>query len=386
MKRMMAAANDRTAPPISFDFPALASASSLVSIVVPTFNEAKNVRTLVDKLSHILSSYDWEVIFVDDNSSDMTWKTVKEIAQTDARVRCLRRVNRRGLSGACIEGILSSAASIVVVMDGDLQHDESIVPKMIETIKHKNTDLVIGSRYIAGGSCGDGFNNSRATASKAATFLAQSTINTHVKDIMSGFFAIRRDCFEEIAEDISTSGFKILMDILTTAGASLRVTEIEYAFRKREDGVSKFDMRAMWDFVGLLINKATRGIIPVRFVQFLFIGSLGICVHLLVLSSVLRFTNVSFDCSQIAATCIAMTSNFLINNLSTYRDMKLRGFALLKGLLFFYLICSVGVVSNIGIAAWLFGQHGAWWLSGLAGAIVGAVWNYTVSSALIWRR
>ncbi|MDE1902098.1 MAG: glycosyltransferase family 2 protein [Alphaproteobacteria bacterium] len=386
MRRALSAVDDCNPSFASLNYAAPSAAGVSVSVVIPTFNEARNVRPLIDKLTHALARYEWEVIFVDDNSSDMTWKTVKEIAQRDARVRCLRRVNRRGLSGACIEGILSSAAPVVVVMDGDLQHDEAVIPRMIEMIKHKNADLVVGSRYVAGGSCGSGFSNNRALASRLATLLAHKAVATDVKDIMSGFFALRRDAFESIAGRLATSGFKILMDILMTAGSSLRVAEVEYEFRKREDGASKFDMQAIWDFVGVLANKATRGVLPVRFVQFVFVGGIGIFVHLLALGIGLQVVKSGFSSSQIGATSVAMTSNFFINNLSTYRDKKLKGLSLIKGLLFFYLVCSAGVLSNIGIAAWLFGQHNVWWVAGLAGAMIGAVWNYTVSSALVWRR
>lgn len=360
--------------------------STRVSIVVPTFNEAANVAILVQKLEKTLQAYDWEVIFVDDDSTDLTWKRVKDIAARDPRVRCLRRVGRRGLAGACIEGILSSSSPVAVVMDGDLQHDESILPVMIEKILQENNDVVVGSRYVEGGSNGGGFSRRRAAMSRFATTLAHRITGDQVSDVMSGFFAVRRDRFEAMAGQISTAGFKILLDILMTGGPTLRVSEVEYTFRAREDGASKFDLKAMWDFVVLLLAKSTRGIINERLIYFLMVGVIGLGVNLFVLRILIGVPQLDFAISQTIATFLAMTSNFYINNSLTYRDKKLKGFAFVRGLVFFYLICSAGAVSNIGISSWMFSNHQEWWVAGIVGAIIGSVWNYAVSSILVWNR
>lgn len=356
-----------------------------LSIIIPTFNEAQNVKTLINKIEQVLAHYNWEVIFVDDDSSDMTWRIVKDISAKDKRVRCLHRVNRRGLSGACIEGILSSSAPIAIVMDGDLQHDETILPEMIKSIELGRFDLAVGSRYVKGGSPKNGFNKVRMYASQLATFIVHKTTHMKVKDIMSGYFAVRRDRFEEIADKLSPSGFKILFDFVATTKGSLRINEIGYNFRKRDEGFSKFDMRAMWDFIGLLLNKISRGVLPLKFSEYLFVGLLGVFVYLttLICTAAINITNFQF--SQIIASFAAITTTFFVYNFFNYKDAKLKGFFLIRKLLIFYMLSAVGAVSNIGVSVWIFNQCHFWWLSSLAGSVIGAIWNYVFCSR-IWPR
>ena len=357
-----------------------------VSIVAPTFNEAHNVGELARRLGVVLDGMDWEVIFVDDNSPDGTAETVKALAATNPRVRCIRRVNRRGLSGACIEGILSSSAPIVAVIDADLQHDEAILPVMIGRIARGDSDIVVGSRLVEGGSSEDGFTPARAFASNFAIRMAGLLVGSAVSDLTSGYFAIRRDLFEAMAPRLTTSGFKILLDVLATASPPLRASEVGYRFRSRLAGASKFDARAMSDFFGLLVHKATRGLVPPRFILFVLVGGSGVFVHLVALRFAMGFEHLSFGWSQGIATMVAMTWNFIVNNVLTYSDSKLRGWSALKGLLQFYAVCGIGAVANVGIANWLFEMDNAWWLAAMAGILMGSVWNYAMSSLLVWRR
>ena len=162
-----------------------------LSVVVPTFNERDNVARLYRKLEAALAGIAWEVIFVDDNSPDGTWDVVRGLAQQDRRVRCIRRIGRRGLSGACIEGILASSAPYAAVMDADLQHDETQLPKMLALLQSGQAELVVGSRYVEGGSA-DSFDRSRAGASAFATSIAKRVLGVSIADPMSGFFMIRR--------------------------------------------------------------------------------------------------------------------------------------------------------------------------------------------------
>jgi len=357
-----------------------------VSIIVPTYNEARNVGELTRRLDAVLTGLDWEVVFVDDNSPDRTYEVVKALALADARVRCLRRVNRRGLSGACIEGILSSSAPIVAVMDADLQHDESILPAMIGKIERGEADVVVGSRLVDGGSSQDGFSAPRAFASGMAMRMGRLLSRSGVTDLMSGFFALRRDAFEAVAPRLTTSGFKILLDILATASPPLRAVEIGYRFRARHEGDSKFDLRAMSDFFGLLVHKATGGLVPPRFVMFLMVGGTGVFVHLACLRVAMTAAGLSFETAQTLATVVAMTWNFLANNALTYSDAQLRGWRAVLGLAQFYAFCSIGAVANVGVASWLFRRENAWWAASLAGIAMGSVWNYTMSSLFVWRK
>jgi dolichol-phosphate mannosyltransferase len=359
-------------------FPAL-------SVVVPTFNERDNVTKLYHKLAQTLKGVAWEVIFVDDNSPDATWDVVRDLARQDSRVRCLRRIGRRGLSGACIEGILASSAPFAAVMDADLQHDETQLPKMLALLQSGQAELVVGSRYIEGGSA-DSFNRQRAGASALATEVAKRVLGVAIKDPMSGFFMIRRDRFEQLAPQLSTQGFKILLDIVASAHGKLRTVEVPFTFGSRLHGESKLDSMVALDFLGLVLAKLTNDVVSLRFLMFAMVGGTGLFVHLGTLYIALKLFEMPFAEAQAAGAFIAMTSNFILNNFFTYRDQRLKGFAILGGLLAFYLVCSVGLFANVGVAFSVYDQEPIWWLAGAAGALMGVVWNYAMSGLFVWRK
>jgi dolichol-phosphate mannosyltransferase len=356
-----------------------------LTIVVPTFSERDNVPLLIDRLNVVLRGIDWEVIFVDDDSPDGTAAFIRDIAQTHARIRCIRRIGRRGLSTACIEGILASCAPYVAVMDADLQHDEAILPEMLSLLRQKRCDLVVGSRYIAGGGVGT-WGSKRAQISAFATWLSRLICRAEIADPMSGFFMLRRPAFDAAVGRMSGQGFKILLDLLASSPEPIRVQEIAYQFGTRRFGESKLDTLVAWQFILLIADKLVGHIVPVRFAFFALIGGLGLFVHFAVLWYCFKVALLSFDYSQSLATVVAMTSNFFLNNLLTYRDMRLQGWRILRGLLSFYFICAVGAVANVGIASYVFTTNQKWWLAGLVGVMIGAVWNYAVSSVFIWKR
>ena len=356
----------------------------VLSVVIPTFNEAQNVRELVTRLNTALSGIAWEAIFVDDNSPDGTAAEAKALAASDDRVRCIKRLGRRGLASACIEGIMSSAATYVVVIDADLQHDERILPRMLSLLTNDSADLVIGSRYVPGGSAA-AFAASRASVSRLATNIARMLLGVSVSDPMSGFFMMRRDKFEQVAGELSSIGFKILLDIMVTARGHLRVVEVPYEFRARQFGESKFDAQIGLEFLGLILAKLTRGVVDPRFISFALVGAVGLAIHLLALLIALHMGIQSFPIAQSLATLAALASNFLLNNMLTYRDRRLSGFGLLWGFFGFCAIGAVGAIANVGIASWLYSEHSVWWLAGAAGALMGALWNYSMSSQFVWR-
>ena len=356
-----------------------------LSVVVPTFNERDNVTVLYRRLEATLASIPWEVVFVDDNSPDGTWEVVRGLARQDPRVRCIRRIGRRGLSGACIEGILASSAPYAAVIDADLQHDETQLPKMVGLLQSGEAELVVGSRYIEGGSA-NSFNKSRAGASQLATEVARRVLKVEIADPMSGFFMIRRDKFEQLAPQLSTQGFKILLDIVATADGKLRTLEVPFTFGSRQHGESKLDSMVALDFLGLVLAKLTHDVVSLRFLLFAMVGSIGLVVHLTTLFIALEIFNMPFPEAQAAGALVAMTSNFILNNFLTYRDQRLKGFAILGGLLLFYLVCSVGLFANVGVAFSVYDQEPIWWLAGAAGALMGVVWNYAMSGLFVWRK
>jgi dolichol-phosphate mannosyltransferase len=369
----------------SVETPLEAVASPQLSVIVPTFNERDNIAPLFRRLQAALAGVAWEVIFVDDNSPDATWEVVRGLALQDSRVRCIRRIGRRGLSGACIEGILASSAPCAAVIDADLQHDETQLPKMLAALQAGEADLVVGSRYIEGGSA-DSLNKQRAGASALATEVARRVLRVKVADPMSGFFMIRRDRFEQLAPQLSIQGFKILLDIVATARGNLRVKEIPYSFGSRLHGESKLDSVVALDFLGLVLAKLTHDAVSLRFLLFAMVGSTGLLVHFVALYAALEAFELPFPEAQAVGAFMAMTSNFILNNFLTYRDQRLKGFAMLGGLLLFYLVCSVGLLANVGVAFSVYDQEPIWWLAGAAGALMGVVWNYAMSGLFVWRK
>jgi dolichol-phosphate mannosyltransferase len=373
------------ASPMGDGNPAQAVGLPKLSVVIPTFNERDNVTTLFRRLEKTLAGIPFEAIFVDDNSPDGTWQVLRELSREDGRVRCIRRIGRRGLSGACIEGILASSAPCAAVIDADLQHDETQLPKMLLLLQGGEFDLVVGSRYIDGGSA-QSFNRQRAGASALATEVAKRVLKVQIADPMSGFFMIRRDRFEQLAPQLSTQGFKILLDVVATAHGALRIKEVPYTFGSRLHGESKLDSMVALDFLGLVLAKLTNDVVSLRFLLFAMVGSLGLVVHLAALYVALEVFRVPFAGAQACGALCAMTSNFILNNFLTYRDQRLKGFAILRGLLLFYLVCSVGLFANVGVAFSVYDQQPIWWLAGAAGALMGVVWNYAMSGLFVWRK
>jgi dolichol-phosphate mannosyltransferase len=353
-----------------------------VAVVVPTFNERDNVRELIARVERALHGIAWEMIFVDDDSPDGTSAELKAIGASDSRIRCIKRIGRRGLSSACIEGMLASAAPVFVVMDADLQHDESRIPAMLTALRAEEAELVIASRYTAGGAIGE-WDRTRAFMSRIATRLSRVVCRQRISDPMSGFFMITAEALDGCVRRLSGKGFKILLDIVASSPAVLRVGEVPYTFRERLHGESKLDSLVMWDFGMLLAEKTIGRYIPVRFFAFTLVGGAGVLVHMAVLAA-LRAAQVGFSNGQAVATVVAMIFNFWLNNLLTYRDRRLRGTRWFTGLLSFMAACGLGAVANVGIASYLFASHTQWVVAALAGIAVGAVWNYAITQLYTW--
>jgi len=357
-----------------------------LTIVVPTRNERDNIRPVYDAVCRTLRTVDWEVIFVDDDSQDGTVKAACALARRDRRVRCIQRIGRRGLASACVEGILASSAPYAAVMDADLQHDERLLPRMLETLKAEPlVDVIVASRYLEHGSIGI-WSRSRAWLSSLANSLGRSILRVPIADPMSGFFMVRREAFDKSVRRLSNIGFKVLLDILASSPQPLHVKELPYDFRERHSGESKFDALVGWEYLMLLADKAVGHILPVRFLVFALVGGLGLMVHIAVLWLCVSPMQLSFELSQATATGVAITGNFSLNNWLTYHDRRLTGWRFVRGLLSFALICGFGAAANVGVATLLFTQqHLNWWLAGIAGAAMSAVWNYAVTSAFTWR-
>jgi dolichol-phosphate mannosyltransferase len=357
-----------------------------LSVVVPTYRESANIPILFERIKRVLDGAPWELIVVDDDSPDGTSNVAFALAAGDRRIRCLRRVNRSGLAGAVIEGWMSSSADFVAVIDGDLQHDESILPEMYEALAKGAGNLAIGTRQRDAG-IASSLSPARQALSDMGAWFFRRLAGAPVTDPMSGFFMIRREIVSRLAPSLSPDGFKILVDVILSGGGSLKIVEVPYVFRKRNAGESKLTPLVGIDFLGLVVHHATAGVLPIRFVLFASIGALGLLVHIVVLSAVLHwFRMFTFDLGQLIATIVAMGSNFILNNEITYRPYRFSGLGLIAGFAAFALGCSVGALANIDVASWLYKTNQTWWIAGLAGALLSVVWNYAVSTNLIWRR
>ena len=362
--------------------PSAPPAALQLGVVIPTFKEAPNVQPLLAKLETALQGVVWQAIFVDDDSPDGTAATVKAIAAVDPRVICLHRIGRRGLAGAVIEGAMASAAPFVAVIDGDMQHDETLLPQMLEALQQGRADIVVGSRYLAqAGSDASALGVTREAGSRLANWLGQKVLRAKVTDPMSGFFMIRRELVEAVAPALATSGFKVLFDILASQKTPPRYLEIPYEFRARVAGDSKLDEGVVVQYLGLLLAKLSRDVISPRFIMFALVGASGVAVHLVILRSLLHY---GFSAAQLTAALGAMTSNYLINNAVTYRDRRRRGLDLIVGYFKFVLLCSVPLAANVAVATMVFERGPSWWVAGVAGAVVAAVWNYITTSRAVW--
>ncbi|HEX7052614.1 MAG TPA: glycosyltransferase family 2 protein [Burkholderiales bacterium] len=353
-----------------------------ISVVVPAYRERENIAPLLAALERAMHGLDWETIIVVDDADDRTEEVVRERAQQDARVRILHRIGRRGLASACIEGMLASSAPYLAVMDADLQHDETLLPKLLEAAKLDGADVVVASRYMAGGSTGE-LAADRVRISRLASRLS-GFLSRNLTDPMSGFFVVRRSFLERVVRRLYGRGFKILLDLIAAARGDVKVVERPYVMRSRAHGESKLGLRVIAEFFMLLLYHATGRLLPARFFLFAAVGVTGLGVHLAVLWATYQLGGAGFLTSQILATWVAMTSNFFLNNAFTYADQRLRGRRLWRGLLSFYVACGIGALINVALGEWLYLKSVAYWAAGLAGAIVAALWNFFTTASFTW--
>ncbi len=356
-----------------------------LTIVVPTLNERDNVEPLIERLDRLLQGVDWEAVFVDDDSADGTAEHLRRLGRLDGRVRCIRRLGRRGLSSACIEGMLSSSAPYLAVIDGDLQHDENLLPRMLEVLRQQPADLVVATRYMGSGAA-DGLSGGRRRLSRAGAWLARVLLKSELSDPVSGFFMVRREIVDAAAGRLSGVGTKILIDLVASSPRRLSVTELPYRFRGRSSGSSKHDWVTMIEYLALLAEKFGGHWISSKFVLFGLVGASGMVVHLAVLRALLATAGAGFVGAQSLATITAMVWNYFLNNNLTYREYRLIGWKALSGLASFMAVCGLGAVVNVLIARDLYTLTHMWMLAGAGGAAVGALLNYALTSMFTWRR
>lgn len=355
-----------------------------LAVVVPTYQERENVGEFIQRLERALVGLRWELTFVDDDSPDETAEVVRQWAQNDRRIRLVHRIGRRGLSSACIEGILASSASCIAVMDADMQHDETLLPRMLSELRQGSLDAVVATRNADGGSMGR-FSARRVALSRWGRRVSRAVCRCEVSDPMSGFFLVRRDYFLEVVRQLQGNGFKILVDMLASSTRPVRLAEVGYEFRSRAYGESKLCVNTAVEYLLLVVNKLSGGVLPVRFVAFAMVGAIGVATHLVVLATMLYGLHLHFIAAQSVATAVAMVENFFLNNLITYRDRSLQGLRWLSGLASFCLACSFGAWANVTIARSVYASGLPWYFAGMVGTMLSAVWNYSATSLFTWQ-
>lgn len=355
-----------------------------LAVVVPTFNEQANIEPFLKAVNSALAGIDFEVIFVDDDSPDGTADLVRSIGQFNTRVRVLQRINRRGLASATVEGMMATSAPYVAVMDGDLQHDERILPQMYNRLKNDSLDVVIGSRNVEGGGMGE-FASHRVALSNAGRALSRMVCRTPLSDPMSGFFMVSRSFLDETVRSLSGRGFKILLDLVASSRRPVRFAEIPFTFRQRLHGQSKLDILVGLEYLELLLDKTIGDWVPVTYLLFAAVGSIGVILHLLFVALLIHFADLSFSKAQIASSSVVIAVNYFLNNYFTFRASRLRGSKLIYGLVLFYLASCVGLLINVGASRMLRDDGLRWWVASAVGLIVGSVWNYWVSSLFVWQ-
>lgn len=368
----------------------VAGTSTELSIVIPTFNESENVGEIVKRLDTSLANLDWEIIFVDDASPDGTADVVRALARSDRRVRLISRHNRRGLASAVVEGALAAAADIVAVMDGDLQHDETVLQGMYQKVRDDEADLVSASRFLTEDGADGLSSQTRVAISNSGIKLSNMIFKMEMTDPLTGFFVLKRSIVEEALPYLSELGFKVLMDLVVSSKPRPRIQEVPFKFRERIHGESKLDNRVMYDFFLFFIEKRIASVLPLpaRFLSFGLINSVGILVHLAILVPMVSLIGATFLVAQTVATLVSMAFNYTVNNLITYSDRQLKGAKFYMGFVIFAVLCSVGVIANVGVATMLNEGHEGWYyvIPAIGGALITVVWNYVATGAFVWGR
>lgn len=355
-----------------------------LAVILPSYNERENIAVVVQRLTDALQGLHWEAIFVDDDSPDGTAEAIAAYARTHPHIRLLHRIGRRGLSSACIEGIMATQAPCVAVMDADGQHDETILPQMLAQLRRDALDIVVGTRHAEGGSMGD-FSRRRVLLSQVGKRVSSAVCRCELTDPMSGFFLMRRSFVMEVVHDLQCVGFKILVDLLASARRPVRMGEVGYTFRARQQGESKLNVVVGIEYLSLIVSKLTGNLLPMQLTLFLLVGGVGLITHFTTLLLLLRFTHLHFVADQLISTFVAMMENFLLNNLITYRDRRLQGTRMMTGAARFILFCTFGAWANVVFAQALLQGGLEFYLASFAGILLGSVWNLSISSLLTWR-
>jgi dolichol-phosphate mannosyltransferase len=354
----------------------------LLSVIICTLDEHEAIGGVLEEVRAELAGVPYEIIVVDDSANDLTAMVVKAHTRADPAVRLIRREGCGGLASAAIAGWDAARGRVLAIMDGDGQHDPKLIGRLLRRVEETNADIVVASRYLE--SAESGLCGPRHLISRGGVMLSGLLLGLRLADPMSGCFLMRRDWYETVRPSLSGLGFKILVDVVASGRRRPIVEQIPTVLRARAGGESKLDLRVAVDLITLLVEKRTGGAISARMSQFLLVGATGLAAHMTVLS-LAGLSQAPFWAAQTLAILAAMSWNFVLNNSLTFRDRRLSGPALWRGLLSFYAACLGGALVSEAAGAGLAAAGAPWLVAGVAGAVLGAFWNYQAARRLTWR-
>ena len=372
-----------------------------LSVITPTFNEAGNIVLLLDALSAALVDVSHEIIVVDDDSPDRTWELAEQYAVSDPSVRVLRRFSDHGLSSAVMAGMAASTGDVIAVIDADLQHDERVLPEMVRRIAAGEADIAVGTRGAEGGSYGN-FSPFRRFVSWVAATIARLFLRVSATDPMSGFFAISRSSYRDVASTINPQGFKILLEFVGR-NRDLRVTEVGYEFRTRQHGETKLSPSVIRSYLLAVFELRFGRQVKGQFFLYSLVGASGVLVNLTVFLLLevagAGSINVGFSrplrWSLIGGIAASVVSNFVLNNYFTFWERRYRRHQLGAGLALFAAVSVLGVIVHVAVFQFLqnngwgnatFGVGATRLIHDSLGFVVALISNYFLNVNYIWRR
>ncbi len=365
----------------------LKDSKEYLTIIIPTFNENKNIIPLLKKLINLSQEWNIEILVIDDDSPDRTAEIVKDFSHLEPRVRLIQRIGRSGLASAIKEGIFTSKNNLIGVMDADGQHECETIYNAAKKLKDENLDMVIGSRFNKESNI-NGLSKNRTIGSSFANKIARFSLSKkyiNITDYMSGCMVLNQSKTIDFIKKVDINGYKFLYELLAISKGKLNVKEIPLNFKPRIYGQSKFDLPIIWDFVLSVIHSLMCRIIPRRAISFGLVGSSGIVVQLLSTSILMSSVKFPFEKAIIFGALIAASSNYLINNMLTFRSFKLKNLKLIRGLIKFLIVSSLPIIANVGLATTYYNNisESTFWAQ-IAGIIVVFIWNYAASSRFVW--
>ncbi len=333
-----------------------------VSVIVPTYNEVDNIVEVIDRLRRTLSGQTHEIIVVDDNSPDFTWQLARQHGAHDPSVKVIRRIGKRGLASAVLDGMAAASGESLAVIDGDLQHDETVLGVMVASVIDDGADICIGTRMGDGGSQGQR-TKTRRRVTTAGDAIARKILPPlrRTSDPLSGFFVVSRHLYEQAAPQMNRNlrEYKVLWMFLAHQH-DIKVTEVGYVFRPRVGGETKLSGGVLLDdLISALALRIGRNVSPL-FIKYCLVGASGVAVSLIVyalgeLANLPAFNlGITPDLNPIYLSALlgiqaSIITNFLANNYFTFYDRRYRGWSLLGGFSLFQLVSVVGVFVQLSV-------------------------------------